>query len=447
MRRPERSIVRSMICKSGPENSAWPRPAGTGGRRRTHVLAIALAALIINAFGVSPAVAQADPFGWFTHLFQPAPAAPSPSPVMKHKREIRRAEPRPAYVSPREKEAVRPRWREERAPESAAAKPSAPASPPTYYVAVIGDSLGQMLERGLIEAFADRPEIAILRKAKENSGLVRDDYYDWVKASQDLLASGAQINFAVMMVGSNDRQTLRDGQGGAFEPRSPQWTEAYAQRIETIASMFRDKKIPLLWVGLPVLKNERLSADASAFNDLYREHAGKAGAKYVDVWEAFANDAGEYSAMGPDVDGQIAKLRTADGVHFTKAGALKLAHFVEPDIRRNFDETKPQPSPESPAISAPAEANAPPEDATAPNTASLAAPETEPTDEPVAPLVPAAPKPIAGPVLPLTAPVRAPSGELASRAPNVQPARQTLRLEQQNKPQPGRADDFSWPRP
>jgi uncharacterized protein len=439
--------VRPMIKEATAEISEKARPAGSGGRRR-HVLAIALAALIFNVFGFSPAGAQGDPFGWFTHLFQPAPApSQSPSPVMKHRREIRRAEPRPASVSPREREATRPRWREERPHESAAAKPQAPASPPTYYVAVIGDSLGQMLERGLSEAFADRPEIAILRKAKENSGLVRDDYYDWVKGAQDLLASGAQINFAVMMIGSNDRQTLRDGQGGAFEPRSPQWTEAYAQRIETIASMFRDKQIPLVWVGLPVLKNERLSADASAFNDLYREHAGKAGAKYVDVWEAFTNAAGEYSSMGPDVNGLIVKLRTADGVHFTKAGALKLAHFVEPDIRRNFEETKPQPSPESPAISAPAEANAPPEGATGPNSASLGAPETEPLDEPVAPPVPAAPKPIAGPVLPLTGPVRAPSGELASRAPNAQPARQTLRLEQQNKPQPGRADDFSWPKP
>ena len=68
--------------------------------------------------------------------------------------------------------------------------------------------------------------------------------------------------------------------------------------------MFRDKQIPLVWVGLPVLKSERLSADATAINDLYRQYAGKAGATYIDVWQAFANDAGEYSATGPDMNGR-----------------------------------------------------------------------------------------------------------------------------------------------
>lgn len=407
------------------------------GLVRFYALALAIAALLTLSVGASPAHAQADPFAWFTHLFQPAPA---PSRVIKPRPEFHRAAPR--HASERQRPSPR---REERPTSRAATKPAPPPVAPTYFVAVLGDSLGQMLEQGLMEAFADRPEVAILRKAKENSGLVRDDFYDWTKAAQDLLASGEKINFAVIMIGSNDRQTLRDGKGGAFEPRSPQWVEAYAHRIETIASMFRDRKIPLVWVGLPVLKSERLSPDASAFNDLYREYASKAGATYVDVWEAFANDAGEYSAMGPDLNGQIVKLRAADGIHFTKAGARKLAHFVEPEIRRNLDETAPQPNPETPAISAPAEAGLP-ADATAPNGAStLGAASSEPAG---APSPPPAPKPIAGPVLPLTGPVRAPGGGLASRAPNPQaPARQTLRQEQQADPKPGRADDFSWPRP
>ena len=34
-------------------------------------------------------------------------------------------------------------------------------------------------------------------------------------------------------------------------------------------------------------------------------------------------------SAGPDFDGQIRRLRTYDGVHFTKFGARKLAHYVE----------------------------------------------------------------------------------------------------------------------
>jgi hypothetical protein len=384
---------------------------------------LALVAILLHLLSGSAALAQADPFGWFAHLFQPPPSTPSH--IMKQRPEMHRAAPRRFYS-----ERTRPAWRPSERPRESVAEraPEKPAVAPTYFVAVLGDSLGQMLQQGLTEAFGDRPEVAILRKAKENSGLVRDDFYDWVKATQDLLASGEKIDFAVMMIGSNDRQALHDGKD-AYEPRSPQWNEAYARRIETIAGMFRDKKIPLVWVGLPVLKSERLSADVSAFNDLYREYAAKAGATYIDMWEAFANEAGEYSAIGPDIDGQIVRLRAADGIHFTKAGARKLAHFVEPSIRRTLDEVMPPAHPENPEISAPAEASLPPADASAPS-------------EPPPP-----PKPIAGPVLPLTGLVRAPGGELASRTPNAQAAaKQTLRQEQRADPKPGRSDDFSWPR-
>ncbi|MGH6841098.1 MAG: SGNH/GDSL hydrolase family protein, partial [Methylocella sp.] len=321
--------------------------------------------------------------------------------------------------------------------------PAHPAVAPTYFVAVLGDSLAQMLAQGLTEAFENRPEVAIVRKAKENSGLVRDDFFDWTKATQDMLASGEKVDFAVMLVGSNDRQSLRDA-SGSYESRSPEWQTAYTQRIETIAAMFRDKKIPLVWVGLPILKSERLSEDALAFNEFYRAYAEKSGATYIDIWEAFADEAGQYSAIGPDINGQTVRLRAADGVHFTKAGARKLAHFVEPAIRRNLDEVGNRSGPGMP-------------EGAAPNVANVANPDE--TGTPANPALPGSespplPKPVAGPVLLLTGPVLAPGGALAARTITAGPANNTARalIEQTLQqgrpltPKPGRADDFSWPR-
>ncbi|WP_374304947.1 DUF459 domain-containing protein [Methylocella sp.] len=376
--------------------------------KRAASIAAALAVLLALPFLLlAPARAQDfNPFNWISDLFKPHEA-----PAAKRAPEIRR----PGGSAAKPKRAAKP----EAARAAQSAKPAQPPVEPAYFVAVLGDSLGQMLGQGLAEAFADRPDVAIRRKAKENTGLVRDDYYDWPKAVDELLASGEKIDVAVVMIGGNDSQTLRDGAGGAFEPRTPQWEAAYAARVERIAAAFRDHDIPLLWVGLPVMKNERLSADASAFNDLYRAHAGAAGAKFIDVWEAFATEGGAFSASGPDVNGEIVKLRATDGVHFTKAGARKLAHFVEPDIRRRLDELARLRSPESPGVPAPAEARAPGD------------------ETPAAPVE----KPIAGPVLPLTGPARAPGGELASRSPAL-----ARRNPLQGAPEPGRADDFSWPR-
>jgi len=380
--------------------------------RKLAIAVLGMAIWLLAVAGPGPAQAQFNPFGWIEQLFQPPPgriATPRP--------EMRRARPEP-------------RQARSRPSQTAKARPK-PAIAPTYFVAVLGDSLAQMLAQGLTEAFEDRPEIAILSKAKEDSGLVRDDFFDWTKAAGELLASGEKVDFAVMLIGSNDRQALRDA-NGSYEPRTPEWKTAYAQRIEAIAALFRDKKIPLLWVGLPIMKSEGLSADAMALNELYRTNAEKAGGSYLDIWEVFANETGQYTPVGPDINGQTVRLRGADGVHFTKAGARKLAHFVEPAIRRHFDEVQPKGEPAGP--------EAPPEEANTP--------------EPAAGEVAPKPKPVAGPIQSLTSPALSPGGVLATR---MMPARtksneaqavieQTLEQGKPLAPKPGRADDYSWPR-
>ena len=57
---------------------------------------------------------------------------------------------------------------------------------------------------GLTQAFADKPEISVVGRAHEASGLVRDDYYDWLKAAHDLAAAKDKLDFVVIMLGIND---------------------------------------------------------------------------------------------------------------------------------------------------------------------------------------------------------------------------------------------------
>ena len=224
-------------------------------------------------------------------------------------------------------------------------KPLAPRPADSVFtIAVLGDSLGLMLGQGLADAYADRSDIAVLRRARENTGLVRDDYFDWVKSARDLLASNDRISAAVILLGSNDRQQLRD-ETGAFDLRAPRWKQIYGDRVEAIAQAFRARKIPLLWVGLPVMKSERFSGDMVQLNEVIRERAGAAGATFVDVWDAFLDDRGQFATYGPDVNGQFQKLRAADGVHFTRPGARKAAHFVETEINRLVDAAHPKVDP------------------------------------------------------------------------------------------------------
>ena len=106
---------------------------------------------------------------------------------------------------------------------------------------------------------------------------------------------------------------------------------------------FEEAHIPVLWVGLPPMHDEQMNAQVIALNEIYRDHVGKAGGTYVDIWDAFSDSSGQFAAFGPDADGQNAKLRSgAGGIYFTKVGARKVAQVLEPDIRRELEKANPQ---------------------------------------------------------------------------------------------------------
>src|SRR5262249_8003119 len=119
-----------------------------------------------------------------------------------------------------------------------------------------------------------------------------------------------------------------------YEFHTEKWEQAYIKRIDATVAALKRAGVPVFWVGLPVQRAARASSDSAYLNDLYRSRTEKAGITFVDVWDGFVDEAGRFAAEGPDFEGQIRRLRTADGVYFTKAGAIKLAHYAEREISR-----------------------------------------------------------------------------------------------------------------
>ena len=173
------------------------------------------------------------------------------------------------------------------------------------------------------------------------------------------------------------------------------------------------------------MRSENYSNAMYKLNEIDRDVVIAAGASFVDTWDAFSNDRGDYDQNGPDINGQRVRLRMGDGIHFTKAGQRKLASFVERDIRRIFDEHKPlqnlQISPDTPS------------DVQDGNT--LKAAKSPVKKE----------RPISGPVLSLSNPPQSANGELVSTLRTRQPLSKLP--VSGSDPHPGRADDFVWPQP
>ncbi|MEI8147007.1 MAG: SGNH family hydrolase [Alphaproteobacteria bacterium] len=373
----------------------------------------------------------------YPHLFAPRGQQPRLIRIPQQQRNIREDRPRAARrTAPAVAEAIRP---QRERPD-----PNEPRPEPTTHVLVLGDNLAEWLSYGLEEAFEDVPELGFLDRSKTSSGLVKADFYDWVTATPDLLRNEAKVDFIVVMFGSNDRQSFTIGTE-TIELRSERWQELYVQRIDAVMAALKTRGVPVFWVGLPPIRGARITADMAYFNGLYKERAERAGIAYVDVWPGFIDEQGQYTQFGPDFAGQIRRLRTGDGVHFTDAGARKLALFLEQDIRRALVGRL---APVAPTIE--------PERPLSPGLG-IPIPEAAVTDLEASGLVAARPRPLSGPVLPLAGrpaipaqpnqPASTAAELVGARGPDTLrgPAATVLTRGDALTPVPGRIDDFRWP--
>lgn len=358
-----------------------------------------------------------------------------------------------------------------RAPQAPARKPDTPA--PATSILVMGDSMADWLAYGLEDAFSETPEIGVIRKNRTFSGLIRyenrKDAPDWAQVARDAIAA-EKPNFIVMMIGIQDRQTIREevkekqkpargapqrgvSQGQAAQPpaggtapeqdseqpsivapesqrgrtpglnefRSERWEQLYIKKIDDTIAALKSRNVPVLWIGLPALRGARSTGDMTYLNEIFRARAERAGITYVDVWDGFVDETGKFTTQGPDVEGQNRRLRTADGVHFTKFGARKLAHYVEREIRRGISSTPVAlPMPVVPA----------------------------PQEKPKPGVV--MPRPVAGAQVPLLMPAKGSevlAGGAGARPAAADPVATNVLIKGDAVQAPaGRSDDFNWPR-
>ncbi|MCP1200364.1 SGNH family hydrolase [Notoacmeibacter sp. MSK16QG-6] len=194
-------------------------------------------------------------------------------------------------------------------------------------VLVVGDFMAGNLADGLAEILSDRAGILIVERDNGSSGLVRDDYYDWPTQLAQILQE-EEPDVLIVMIGANDRQAMRVD-GRARQVRSTEWNNEYRERVEAIASLAGEADVPLIWVGQPSYKFTSMNTDMLAFNETYRTVVEAAQGRFVDVWEGFVDQDSNFVFTGPDVKGQMARLRASDGINMTSAGDEKLAFYVE----------------------------------------------------------------------------------------------------------------------
>ncbi len=203
-----------------------------------------------------------------------------------------------------------------------------------YRLVVLGDSLGDGIWAGLYRVFREDANVEVIKRSHVSTGFARTDSFDW-NANLDGILRAEPVHIAVVMVGANDVQAIFADRHW-YKLGTEKWRKIYGDRIDAFIRKLKEAHAAVYWVGLPIMRSEQNNQTMQLMNEIFREKAFINGVKFIDTWNAFADEFGRYSAYGPDLTGQVRRLRAEDGVHFTIPGYVKLAHFVEREIRRDL---------------------------------------------------------------------------------------------------------------
>ncbi len=169
------------------------------------------------------------------------------------------------------------------------------------------------------------------------SGLSRPDFIDW-PARLEQVRSELNPDVFVLFFGGNDAQAIYmpDGTWIAFD--TPEWEAEYRARVDGVMSAMEEDGRWVYWMGMPVVRSATFQPRVDLMNRIYEETAvGHPNVTFVPSRPLFTGADGEYSEYLTNSEGDLVDMRLNDGVHFTTAGAIRLADHLFPIIADDWN--------------------------------------------------------------------------------------------------------------
>lgn len=211
------------------------------------------------------------------------------------------------------------------------AKPAVEKAPGATRLAVFGDSMAIDLAKALGRLYAEDPNLVIVAQGVGDSSFVRPDFFDWNKTIGEQIAANS-FDIAVIIIGINDRQKMRID-GTSYGSLTPEWTAVYSARVADFVTQLRNANKPTIWVGLPPMEAPSYAKAINQISEIQKLATFSGGAEFLDIFERFATEDGKYTTHGPDLNGNRVRMRKDDGIHFSAAGADKLAFYLSQTLK------------------------------------------------------------------------------------------------------------------
>lgn len=192
---------------------------------------------------------------------------------------------------------------------------------------IIGDSLMELLGPSIVNESEASGVVDAVVDFRFVSGLTRRDFFDWPAYAAEQLPL-VQPDVVIAMYGGNDGQDA-NVDGVIVERWTPEWLDFYGTRVAEAMDTFTSEGSQLYWIALPIMASEVFSEHVELMNEVYRQEAAKRpNVSIIESWDLFTDESGNYSAYLTNAAGNLELMRYGDGVHFTWAGARRLAAAV-----------------------------------------------------------------------------------------------------------------------
>jgi uncharacterized protein len=198
---------------------------------------------------------------------------------------------------------------------------------------VTGDSEAQFVGEVLTDMLpSDLFDVSVV--ARNATGLTNPEFFNWeINARQEIAARHPDA--VVMVIGGNDGFNVAVN-GQLYGPDTPQWQLEYARRTAVVMQeLGSNGKRPVYWVPPPTARDAEFNKIFASQNKAVVQAARAVpGARYVDIYSTLNH--GRYSDV-LKIDGHQVLARQADGIHFSRAGAVAPARLILRAMGRDYE--------------------------------------------------------------------------------------------------------------
>lgn len=192
----------------------------------------------------------------------------------------------------------------------------------------VGDSLMQGVAPRVRQTLYKNDNIDGVDLSKQSTGLAYPNFFNWPKVVAETLSQDKGIKGVIVYLGANDPWDFPvPGRKSYLRFKSAEWERAYRARIQNILLSAKQYNLPVIWLGAPCMRKDKLHKDMVYLNTIYQSEVEKFNGTYMPTSDILGCSDEAYNAYAQTDKGNQ-KVRTNDGIHFTPTGQRLISERV-----------------------------------------------------------------------------------------------------------------------